>query len=554
MSKGCGALFGLGWTAFSSIFVVAGIWVFWTSVQSRTWEKVPCELVKFEIIDEPNTDPPFRPDLLFRYEYEGTPYQSDRLTSADDDRESDYETLVELRQELYGKELDLTCRVNPGDLSQAVLQDSAGDAWFGLVFAGFGGCFMLVGIGLTFTAFGEEKAAKAKTTPATLKSPMAGVLGCGFFGAFAAAGLGILFGVVVPKAFEYFDMRGWVETPAEVVWSRVRSHDSDDGTTYSVDIFYRYEFEGIEYRSNRQSVVGGSSSGRKSKAEVVRNHPAGTAILCYVDPDEPWKAVRERKLGWWALFALFPLPFAAIGLGGLWFAFVKKKNPKGDREPVTTRASRSTSGKSSESGIRLSGGGSTVGKRLLHVVGAIFLAGFWNGITGVFVWQMWQGWSRGEAPWFLTIFLTPFVLIGLGLIIHIFYRIFAIFSPMYRVEFSERHLSPGGHASISWRRAGGGGTPRRLALWLVGREEATYRRGTSTSTATSVFHEEALFETETKMMMPAGRVTVDLPADAVPSFRGTHNKVRWFVILTADVPMRPDVKDEYEIDVKGGRR
>lgn len=537
--KGCGLLFGIGWTLFSSIFVVVGIGVFWNSEKVRAWDELPCVIDRFEIAAEADADPPFTADLVYRYRVDGRWIEGTKLRNSESG-EDDYEDLHELREEILAGEP--TCRVNPDDPGESVLLAGGAESWFGLVFAAFGGCFVLVGIGLITGMLRGEKSRQAKS--ASEETKMGGLLGCGFFGLFAAAGVGMFAAMVVPKAIEYLAMQSWQEVPAEVIWSRVRSHSSDDGTTYSADVFYRYDFEGKEYRSNRRGLIGGSSSGRSGKQEFVRQHPPGKSVVCYVDPDQPWRATLERKLGWWALFALFPVPFAAIGLGGLWWTFFGSK--------AKERKARSGSGKTEaapeDPGLVTKSG--SVGRRVLHVFGALALAAFWNGIVSVFVWQVREGWQKGESPWFLTLFMIPFVLVGLGLIAHVFYRIFAIFSPRYRVAIDQRRLPPGGKTVLSWEREGGGGTPRRLSLWLIGREEATYRRGTNTTTDTAIFHETPLFETEDRMTMPTGRVEVKVPGDAVPSFRGQHNKVRWFVLLLADVPGRPDVRDEYEIEVR----
>ena len=55
-----------------------------------------------------------------------------------------------------------------------------------------------------------------------------------------------------------------------VVSSKVKSHDSDDGTTYSPYIAYRYEVSGEEFFGDQLSFMGGSSSGYAGKAEIVR--------------------------------------------------------------------------------------------------------------------------------------------------------------------------------------------------------------------------------------------------------------------------------------------
>jgi len=548
MSRGCGVLFGLGWTAFSSIFVVVGLLAFWGGVKTHTWDEVPCQIQQFKILDVAKDDPPFKVELSYRYSVDGVNYTGTQL-KPDFEGVDKYEDLAELEDEIYDGDDARVCWVNPDDPTDAVLFHGGGESWFGLIFVAFGGGFVVVGLGLIVAAIregGPEKAVTEKKSGSGGDGKMSGLLGCGFFGVFAVAGLGILGGLVVPTAYRYFAVKSWIETPAEVVWSEVRRQSGEDGPTFRADIFYRYEFEGRSYQSNSYSLTGSTgSSGREKKQELVEGHPKGKQIVCFVNPKLPRQALLNRSLGWWALFALFPLPFAAIGLGGLYATFIRKEKPE-DQKPKTGSASEvKVQGVSSPARKR-----STVGKRLLHVLGALFLAAFWNGITSVFVWQVWEGWRGGDAPWFLTLFMLPFVAIGIGIIVHFFYRVIAVFSPIYQVDLGELTIQPGGRTSMSWRRRGGYGKPRRMMIWLVGREQATYRRGTDTTTSTELFHEELLFETEVSQMMPAGRCQVELPADAVPTFAGDHNKLQWFVILVADVPWQPDVRDEYEVVVQ----
>lgn len=550
-SSGPPLIFGIIWTAFSSIFVVIGLMGTLNEGKLQDWDEVPCMIERFEITASKKDDPPFRPDVLFYYEHGGGRHEGTKLWR-EKEGVDEYEDLSELREKLWS-DLEVTCRVNPDDSGEAVLLVDQSSIWGGLAFALFGGGFVLVGVGLIVSSIKGKKAVKAKT--AEKEDGFGGLLGCGFFGIFAMAGLGIFFGLVVPSGVTYFSMKSWVETPAEVIWSRVQSHSSDDGTTYSVDIFYNYRFDGREFRSNRWGLAGGSSSGRRSKEEVVRAHPRGKQITCYVDPDEPWRAVVMRDLGWSALFALFPLPFMAVGLGGLWCTFIRK--PK--------KEAAAKSGKVSK--LRVPMNEAKVGSKAVPKVGGkrrgrvfgfialIFLAAFWNGITSVFVVIAWKSWQKGNPEWFLTIFLVPFVLIGAGLIGHGFYRFLAIFSPIYDVSWGDDDLMPGDRVRVSWRRVGGGGQPQRLTIWFLGQEEATYQRGSSTSTAKSVFHEAKLFETDKPQMMSAGTCDLMIPVDAVPSFSGAHNKLRWLVKLKAEVPWRPDVSDEHELEVgKGGAR
>ena len=70
----------------------------------------------------------------------------------------------------------------------------------------------------------------------------------GFFGIFLAVGLAILFPFFIAPMMQILAAKGWKATPCKIIWSRVESHEGDDSTTYSVDMFYSYRFEGKEYR------------------------------------------------------------------------------------------------------------------------------------------------------------------------------------------------------------------------------------------------------------------------------------------------------------------
>jgi hypothetical protein len=115
---------------------------------------------------------------------------------------------------------------------------------------------------------------------------------------------------------------------------------------------------------------------------------------------------------------------------------------------------------------------------------------------------------------------------------------------MNRVE-----LLPGGSATLRWRRAGGKGRIRGLKLMLVGREEATDSSGSGSVTRKSVFHEELAFETEVTLNVENGHAEIAIPPTAIPSFESANNRLRWLVVLRAQVVRMPDVLIEREITV-----
>lgn len=553
-------LFGIVWTAFSSIFVGVGLWSVGKEFTSGNRQRVPCVIDRFEIRAEQGSKPPFQPDLVFRYVVDGREYTGTRLWP-EKKGSDDYETLAEIREEFArGPEGPLErvqgvaaeCRVNPADPADASLRGGGGgEVVFGVVFSLFGGFFMLIGLAMVFGGFSGKSARKPRSEKGGDEAP--GCVVVILFLMFGLAGLGMFGGLMLPKAIEWVAMRGWRETPATVIWSRVVEKDGDDGSTYAVDLFYRYTYDGREYRSNRYDLIGGSSSGSSGKREVVRGHPPGSALTVFVDPEEPWRAVVHRNPGWWGLFFLFPLPFMAIGFGGLWWYFKKRREgnsvsrPRGGHAAAARARLRPAP---AVAGEWMKAGGSRWAAALFMTVFAVF----WNGIISFGVRDAWSGLSdhSGIGRIFgggLGLFMIPFVLIGIGLAFGALYSWAALFAPRYEVKLGEGRLFPGRSTSIQWRRAGGRGQPRDFRLLLVGREEATFRQGKNQSTAKSVFHERVLFETTVPVAMDQGRVELTIPPDGVPTFHGDHNKIRWLLCIRATVPRLPDLNEEHEIIV-----
>jgi hypothetical protein len=89
-----------------------------------------------------------------------------------------------------------------------------------------------------------------------------------------------------------------------------------------------------------------------------------------------------------------------------------------------------------------------------------------------------------------------------------------------------------------------------FTITLEGREEATYRRGTSTSTDKSVFASIELARVTHPKEMKRGRVKAAIPAGTMHSFASKNNKFVWELKVVGEIPRWPDVGEEYAIDVK----
>jgi len=174
---------------------------------------------------------------------------------------------------------------------------------------------------------------------------------------------------------------------------------------------------------------------------------------------------------------------------------------------------------------------------------------FWNGIVSIFMVQTIAGWTSGNGDGCSTAFLIPFVLVGLGLIVLVFYYFLALFNPRPTLRVSESSVALGDTVELEWETAGNVDRVKEFTITLEGREEATYRRGTSTSTDKSVFATIELVKSTRGKDMRRGKVKVSLPADTMHTFRSSNNKILWCLKLKGDIPKWPDVSEEFALEV-----
>jgi len=183
------------------------------------------------------------------------------------------------------------------------------------------------------------------------------------------------------------------------------------------------------------------------------------------------------------------------------------------------------------------------------LIAVILIALFWNGIVSVFVVQVIKGWRSGHAELFLTVFMIPFVLVGLGLLGGIVYSFLALFNPRPRLLVTPGTVPLGGTFRVQWEIAGRTEVLESLKLRLEGREEATYRRGTDTLTDKSVFADIEIARLTPSGEMRSGSRNVLIPAGLMHSFVAKNNKIVWTIKLHGEITRWPDVKEEFPMIV-----
>jgi hypothetical protein len=362
-------------------------------------------------------------------------------------------------------------------------------------------------------------------------------LGC-FFTVFMLVGLGAALAFLWPIT-EILSARNWQATPCTIVESKVVEHrSSKGGSTYSVAISYRYEVDDRPYVSTRYKFMTGSSSGQEGKQAVVDRFRPGTEAVCYVSRRDPSQAVIEPGFTADILFGLIPLIFAAIGGGGLiGMAVYRKKRPAagtpGLPPPVRTGP------------VTLNPAASPTGRLIFSLIFALI----WNGIVSIFLVQVVTGWRSGHGDGCATVFLIPFLLVGLGVIVLAVYYFLALFNPRPTLKVSAGAAALGDSVDLDWETQGSVDRVKSFTITLEGREEATYRRGTSTSTDKSTFARIELVSSPRGKDLRRGKVKVAIPAGTMHTFRSRNNRILWSFHVKGDIPRWPDVNEEFAFEV-----
>ncbi len=544
------ALFGLGAAALIGHEV-------WLEVQPHFWKTTECRIVRAEAGEKQlGRGAPFVVNVRYAYSWENQLYTSDRVFRR-------VQTFSDIREaqrliDPYPADGWAVCQVNPVRPSEAVLLTRF--PWM---------AFVLV-IPLLFVALGAvgfyaavrspgavDKGTSETAGPVSSRTDPGAMSGCLFifFLLFFAVGVWVFYLLFLRPMLQSRQAQSWPEVPCAILSSEVQRLQSDSGSTYSVDVLYEYEIEGRSYRASRHSFVVGSSSGRADKEAVVRRYPPGRKTVCYVNPADPTDAVLERGVPGGLWMAFIPGAFMAAGAFGMVYAS-RRRSGGGAKMSSAGTSSGGTEGDGAAlaDGLREENDGGplifhSASGRVGKLLGFFVFAAIWNGVTSTFVWPFLHGTKRVSADWGLAVFMIPFVLIGLFLCGLVGYYFLALFAPRARLTVARRNLRVGESFDLEWSLVGRVERIETLRLYLEGREEATYRRGTDTSTDRHVFAEVEIATVTDRVGMRAGRARVSIPDGVVPSFASTNNKIVWSLRLKGAIRMFPDVDDQFAVRI-----
>ena len=362
---------------------------------------------------------------------------------------------------------------------------------------------------------------------------------------FIAFGLAAGWALALRPVLLVAESRHWESVPCEIVSSKLDESRDSDGSTFQVEIRYRYTYQGRSYTGDSYDFgTGHTNVGVGAMHGVVKAHPPGARKSCWADPDHPEQAVLQRRLpsGIW-LGALFGLVFPAAGGGVIWSAIRAHRQARNESLDAPNPAPAAPAGGEAE--IKPSGG---------RPVGAVVMGLFalvWNTAVG---YQL-RGF-HGGFDWFSLFFLlqlVPFALIGLVLLLLAFHAIYAAFLPRMELRLDPSLLRLGANVPFRWnfKRM----VFKRLQLQLEAREEATWGYGGEKQTSRPRFHQTALLDLNDPSALVEGRSEFTLPLEHVlPTLTGKHRSIVWELVARCTHRWGLVVTEQFPLPVRGPER
>lgn len=371
--------------------------------------------------------------------------------------------------------------------------------------------------------------------------------GCGVvFGlVFVAAGSAVFYFLTILPTMRWQAAQEWRETPCEIISSEVGTHSSKkSSSTYSIDITYRYEVDGATYTSDQYNFNTGSSSGYDSKRAVVDQYPPGLRTVCFVDPADPNAAILSKEWTWMYALGSFGLIFVLVGISISFSLGRKGRAPMPDGGRYGGALGSAVQDLNDPS-PRVLSSTITPSKTL---AGSLFFALIWYGVLGGVGWAFLHdglGWDNAMPAAIVSIM----ALFGLIAVAGVVKGFLGLWNPQVHLRMDPGILTLGGTVIFTWELEGDASRLQNLKVYLQGKESATYRRGTDTTTDHSVFEKFTIAEANTLADFQAGRVEFAMPEFTMHTLDLPNNKISWVIRIEGSIPKWPDVEAEFPINV-----
>ena len=290
--------FGCFFVPFFALGLFFVVMVFREAIASAatyTWQSVQCQIVESDVRETSERSPWF---AYLRYTWSsGESLRSSRTFA------TYREAVVFTRRWPAGSRT--TCYLDPRDPAGALLERK-GTGLVLLLFLPLPLLFVFIGAaGFYSVVFRVQHKPR-------IKRPANPIVGRRFLAAtLIFIGLVLFMAFLLGPVRHAIAARSWRAQECRIVRSEVRRYDSSKGGDgFFPQIFYSYEVDDHEHRSDTYSFFEYSSTGWASAQRFVNRYRPGTTRTCYVNPADPDDATlnRDPSFGWLlGLLSLVPL-------------------------------------------------------------------------------------------------------------------------------------------------------------------------------------------------------------------------------------------------------
>lgn len=289
-----------------------------------------------------------------------------------------------------------------------------------------------------------------------------------------------------------------------------------------------------------------------------------------VDPDP---AQLGLGVGWW-LLVLLGLSASVLGGGGLLWVVLRAGTSQERRSALARRAAEidllvqtvpwprqyptlpPLEGLTNSPGTILAYRLPPAQSPGWQLLATTLFAMLWNAVVCLLTVSVIRGHLAGRPGWLLTLLLVPFWGVGFWSIRELL-KLVLVHSGVGRttVEISELPLVPGREYELVVSQHGQG-TLRRLEVWLVCEEEATFTQGTDIRIERRVVWRGLAWEGRELVLEAAApwvqRCVLAVPPLAMHSFQSEHNAIRWSVVVRGEFPRWPAFERGFPVVVYPG--
>ncbi|HLT37314.1 MAG TPA: DUF3592 domain-containing protein [Enhygromyxa sp.] len=322
----------------------------------------------------------------------------------------------------------------------------------------------------------------------------------------------------------------WVETECTIVEARTLKHESDDGTSYELELRYRYPVDGREHEGARYGFYDGYFRRQRTVDGVVAALREAGTVPCYRDPESPDRVVIDRSYD--------PVStVGSLGLLGILFGIVlvmptlrprRRAEPRIRRwrEPDTAAGRWVLERQREGHGIAA----------LLCLVLAISVGG---AALALF-------WLAAETTW-IYVPAVAVAVIPLACLAMAIHQLLAAMGPPVVLEVDRPSAPLGGSITAHWS-VRGIAPVREVVFELLGQEHREVGFDPEQPLPThQTFYEEAIARVQTSAR--SGVVELAIPAGTMHSFTSEHHRIEWSVRMTVVLDWWPDELSTFTVVV-----